>query len=411
MKIYFYYKDFIIADNHFKLDLINCASDVFHVLKGNIIICDLIKTESLFINGKNCDYCCVVDDTINDLNLYKNKFNEKLNELTSKSFNISLTGDLLVTKNFDKKMFEKNIKFNNENDDYNYKTRALNFVPTNPYYTFDRVILAQETIDKILEAINTIKYENKIFNEWGLKAIKPNPSSSLSFFGPSGTGKTMAAEAVASFLGKKILKVGYADIESKYYGEGPKMIKAIFMAAEKNDCVLFIDEADSLLSKRLTNVTQGSEQAINSLRSQLLICLEEFKGIVIFATNLVMNYDNAFLTRLISIEFKKPNEELREKIWRVHLYPCNNNGLNIPLSNDIDVCKLAKKYEFCGRDIRKAVISACVKTIMKNDNFVNMENLIDACEQIKKEEISLKKDAAISACNDFIMQKEKNNKI
>lgn len=412
MKIYFYYKDFIIADNHFKLDLINCASDVFHVLKGNIIICDLIKTESLFINGKNCDYFCVVDDTINDLNLYKNKFNEKLNELTSKSFNISLIGDSLVTKNFDKKMFEKNIKFNNENDDYNYKARALNFVPTNPYYTFDRVILAQETIDKILEAINTIKYENKIFNEWGLKAIKPNPSSSLSFFGPSGTGKTMAAEAVASFLGKKILKVGYADIESKYYGEGPKMIKAIFMAAEKNDCVLFIDEADSLLSKRLTNVTQGSEQAINSLRSQLLICLEEFKGIVIFATNLVMNYDNAFLTRLISIEFKKPNEELREKIWRVHLYPCNNNGLNIPLSNDVDVCKLAKEYEFCGRDIRKAVISACVKTIMKNDNFVNMENLIDACEQIKKEEISLKKDTAISACNDFVMQKEKiNNKI
>ncbi len=66
----------------------------------------------------------------------------------------------------------------------------------------------------------------------------------------------------------------------------------------------FFDEADSLLSKRLTSVSQGSEQAINSMRSQLLICLEEFRGIVIFATNLVINYDQAFLTRLISVEFK-----------------------------------------------------------------------------------------------------------
>ena len=138
-------------------------------------------------------------------------------------------------------------------------------------------------------------------------------------FGASGTGKTMAAEAIANKLNKKILEVSYADVESKFHGEGPKKVKAIFLAASRENAVLFFDEADSLLSRRLTNVTQGSEQAINSMRSQLLICLEQFKGIVIFATNLVANYDKAFLTRLISVEFTTPDAPTRKRIWDIHL--------------------------------------------------------------------------------------------
>ena len=201
----------------------------------------------------------------------------------------------------------------------------------------------------------------------------------------------MAAEAIAHKLGKKILKASYADIESKYHGEGPKMVKAIFKAAQDNDAVLFIDEADSLLSKRLTNVTQGSEQAINSMRSQLLICLEEFHGIVIFATNLVVNYDKAFLTRLISIEFKKPDVEARQKIWEVHIRPINGNKLNIPLSEDVSTQELAAKYEFTGREIRKAVISACVHAATNNKNKVSQQDFLFACDNVIKEIESLNK--------------------
>ncbi|OOB76355.1 hypothetical protein AXF41_03215 [Clostridium haemolyticum] len=199
------------------------------------------------------------------------------------------------------------------NEEFDYEKRSKMYVPVEPLYSFDRVILPKEVIDKIEESLSILQYEDKVFNEWGLSDIQPHPSSAISFYGPSGTGKTMAAEAIAQKLGKKILKVSYADIESKFHGEGPKMVKAIFLAAQKEDAVLFIDEADSLLSKRLTNVTQGSEQAINSMRSQLLICLEEYRGIVIFATNLVVNYDQAFLTRLISIKFIEPDIECREK--------------------------------------------------------------------------------------------------
>ena len=159
------------------------------------------------------------------------------------------------------------------------------YVAVDPFYTFDRLYLPEDTKNKIIRSVKLLEMEAKIFEEWGLKQIEPHPRAALNFYGAPGTGKTMAAHAIAAMLGKKILIASYAEIESKYHGEGPKNVKALFGAAEEQDCVLFIDEADSLLSKRLSNVTQGSEQAINSMRSQLLINLEMFHGIVIFATN------------------------------------------------------------------------------------------------------------------------------
>ena len=230
-------------------------------------------------------------------------------------------------------------------EEFDYEKKAESFLPVDPIYSFNRLILAENTKKRIEESLAIVQCEQKVFDEWGLFEIQPHPSSCLSFFGPSGTGKTMAAEAIAEKLGKKILKVSYADVESKYHGEGPKMVKAIFLSAEKNGAVLFFDEADSLLSKRLTNVTQGSEQAINSMRSQILICLEQFHGIVIFATNLVVNYDKAFLTRLISIEFEIPGFEERKSIWTVHIRPIADgkpHKLRIPLSDDVNINELAE---------------------------------------------------------------------
>ena len=172
------------------------------------------------------------------------------------------------------------------------------------------------------------------------------------------------------------------------------MVKAIFLAAERDGAVLFFDEADSLLSKRLTNVTQGSEQAINSMRSQLLISLEEFHGIVIFATNLLVNYDKAFLTRLISIEFKIPDVQTRKEIWDVHIKPVSDgrfHQLNIPLSGDVDTGALAEKYNFVGREIRDCVISACVSAALAGRDIVAQSDFINACDKTVLEHDSLAK--------------------
>lgn len=280
----------------------------------------------------------------------------------------------------------------NDIDEFDYEQKSKQYIPVEPLYSFDRVILPKDVLEKIEEAIGILECENKVFNEWGLYEIQPHPSTSLSFYGPSGTGKTMAAEAIAHKLGKKILKVSYADVESKYHGEGPKMVKSIFLAAKNNDAVLFFDEADSLLSKRLTSVSQGSEQAINSMRSQLLICLEEFRGIVIFATNLVINYDQAFLTRLISVEFTNPDVETRKIIWDVHIKPLEDgkeHQLRIPLGEDVDTMILAEKYDFAGREIRNAVVSACVGTAMAKRDIVSQEDFVKACDKILEEKKAL----------------------
>ncbi len=350
---------------------------------------------NLIFRKSTLDYNCVIDGKIEGDVLGKKRiFSDKLQEYLKNCFGRHINGLTRIETGFTiekvagsgekSSLSGENASANDESStEFDYEKRAAMYQPVEPLYTFDRVILPQQVKDKIEESLAIVECEQKVFKEWGLSVIQPNPSSALSFYGPSGTGKTMAAEAIAHKLNKKILKVSYADIESKFHGEGPKMVKAIFLAAEKEEAVLFIDESDSLLSKRLTNVTQGSEQAINSMRSQLLICLEEFKGIVIFATNLVVNYDQAFLTRLISVEFVKPDKECREKIWNVHI---SGNGMNIPLSNDVNVGELAEKYEFCGRDIRKAVISACVAVAMHNGDIVTQADFVKSCDKIKDEE-------------------------
>lgn len=281
--------------------------------------------------------------------------------------------------------------------EFDYEKLSMNYQADEPQYTFEQVVLSKTTREQIEEAVGTIAVEAKVFDEWGLRSIIPHASSAMSFYGPPGTGKSMAAEAVASKLGKKILRATYADIESKYHGEGPKMVKAIFLAAERDDAVLFLDESDSLLSKRLTNVSDGSAQAINSMRSQLLICLEQFRGIVIFATNLVVNYDKAFLSRLINIEFTMPDAEAREAIWKIHLM---GDGLRIPLSEDVDIHALAEKFAFCGREIKSSVKDACVITAMNGWETVGQETLLKAAEKVRIES------AKVLQANDHTVSKK-----
>lgn len=237
--------------------------------------------------------------------------------------------------------------------------RALQYSSQQPIYRFSHLIVPDQLQDDLLSAIDSISVEKIIFDAWGLRDIQPNPRTTLNFYGPPGTGKTLAAHAIASYLEKPILLASYADIESKFHGDGPKNLKAIFYAAERDQALLFIDEADSLLSKRLTRVNTGSEQAINSMRSQLLICLEQFKGIVVFATNLIENYDNAFETRVRHIYFSMPDMATRLKIWERHL------PQKLPLSQDVSLKSLADVDNVCGRDIREAVIDASSKAALR----------------------------------------------
>lgn len=284
----------------------------------------------------------------------------------------------------------------NQEDDTDYRARAAQYKAQYPRYRFDQVALPKEKIKEIELALDSILYEHQVFEEWGLYAIQPNPKCALSFYGPPGTGKSMLAEAIASKVGKKIISVSYADIENKYVGEGPKNVSAVFLAAQAQDAVLFIDEAESLLSKRLVNVSDPSGQAMNSMRSQMLISLENFHGIVVFATNMAVNYDRAFVSRIKHIFIDLPDAKTRATIWKKHLYPFDEQSkkLRIPLAEDVDTDALGEKYVLCGRDIRNTVVEACVDARRNGAAVVDQACLCRAAENTlrRQEELMQEED-------------------
>jgi ATP-dependent 26S proteasome regulatory subunit len=264
-------------------------------------------------------------------------------------------------------------------DELSIAERALQYQARPPLFAFDFLTVPEEVMDVLLSAVDLVRLEQKVFDEWNLRRIEPFPRTALNFYGQPGTGKTLAAHALASHLGKTILPASYAQIESKFLGDGPKNIEALFFAAARDKAVLFIDEADSLLSKRLTNVTQGSEQATNSMRSQLLVCLEQFRGVVIFSTNLIESYDRAFETRLRHVHFPMPDEASRREIWRKHLPE------QLPLEGNVSLDRLAAIDEICGRDIKNAVIDAALRVARADRKTVRMEDLEKALDRIKTE--------------------------
>jgi len=256
--------------------------------------------------------------------------------------------------------------------------RAAQYVAQSPRYDMSQLILPEETREQILLASQILSLEKRVFDEWGLRSIQPFPRSALNFYGPPGTGKSMAAQAIASHLGCPIQMSSYAQIDSMYNAEGPKNLQAVFQAAEDQNALLYFDEADTLLSKRINNVSQASEHTINSMRSQLLICLEQFRGVVVFATNLVENYDQAFETRLRSIEFTLPDRACRRQIWAVHLPP------QLPIDNDVNLDELADVDGLCGREIREAVVDAALQAASRNQPTVTRGDFLSAIDRVVK---------------------------
>lgn len=277
------------------------------------------------------------------------------------------------------------------------KKPVLDIYPIEPKFSMEQVVLPEKTKEEIKDVIGLLQNMSKIYNDWGFKEIDPIPRSIVNLWGPPGTGKTMTVQAIAKEMGKKLLILNYADIESKYVGEAPKNLMAAFDIARKESCIIFFDEADSFLGKRITNVDSGSEQAINSLRSQMLMILEEFEGTVFFATNLHENYDRAFESRILKhIEFLLPDLECRKLIIQKKL------PANAPYSEEVRtsegtfdetlLTKLAESIDgFAGREIKNCVLSALVKASQTEDQCVTATLLENTFKNAKEEADALKK--------------------
>ena len=236
-----------------------------------------------------------------------------------------------------------------------------------PRYTLEQVALNEKVKQQIRTAIAAVKYQKKLTEEWGLSEhFSGSRAIILNFYGKAGTGKSMTAEAIAAALGKRVYRISYAELESKYVGETPKNIRRAFELATKDDAVLIFDEADSFLGKRLTSVTQSADYGVNITRSVLLMELEKFTGVVVFTTNLISNYDEAFKRRiLLNVYFELPDQQAREAIWRLHI------GSKMPLG-DITPESLAERYEgVSGADIKDMVFYAALYTLEQGKETVD----------------------------------------
>ncbi len=221
--------------------------------------------------------------------------------------------------------------------------------------TFADVILPPRTRAALDEALSLVHSHELIFTQWGLgERHSSGLGLAFNFAGPPGTGKTICAEAIATVLGKKLLSVRYAEMESMWAGETPKNVAAVFRMATEEDAVLFFDEADAIASRRSTGATQAYQRESNTVVNVLLKELEAFNGVVIFATNLAVNFDPAFERRIRThVRFEMPGVDEREQIWRVQFHP-----VKTPLDPDVNFRDLAERYAVSGGDIKNAVLKA-----------------------------------------------------
>lgn len=241
--------------------------------------------------------------------------------------------------------------------------RSYNIKITNPIWSFSQIVGPEKVIKNVIRAVTIFEKREQLFDHWKLRSIKPQVNSLINLSGPPGTGKTMIAHAIADFLKLPIIELSYAQIESKYVGDGPKNIRSVFELAMKENALLFFDEADSLLGRRIKNITEGSEQAINSMRSQMIIEMDKFSGISVFATNLIGNYDDSFRGRINSIIVPLPDKKGREELLLKFINSSDIPGADQLSKSDIEQL-LYDTDGLSGRDLRDALVIAATEMLL-----------------------------------------------
>jgi AAA+ superfamily predicted ATPase len=265
----------------------------------------------------------------------------------------------------------------------------LTLSPLHPRFTIEKdLILPAESLLQIQEAMAKIRFHHTIYTKWGFSKVDPMGTGiALNFYGKPGTGKTLAAEGLAGSLALPFLPIGIAELESKFMGDTARNIQDVFALAAQHKALLFFDEADTLLGKRLSNVTQGVDNEVNAARSTLLIELERYEGIVVFATNFAENFDKAFESRISHhVHFLMPDRHCRQQLWNMLLVP------GIPLQEDRDwIIENAADHSegFCGRDIRTCLRLALPKPLLAQERegrtpLVAWRHLVEAMAQVRE---------------------------
>ncbi len=244
-----------------------------------------------------------------------------------------------------------------------------------PLYTWRDIILPPDQLEHLREVCAHAKHRQKVFAEWGFGGkISLGKGLSALFVGPSGTGKTMAAEVIAGELNLDLFKIDLSCLVSKYIGETEKNLSRVFEEAEQSNAILFFDEADSVFGKR-SEVKDSHDRYANIEVNYLLQRMEEYEGVVILASNYQKNIDEAFTRRIrFIVEFPFPDDDYRRRIWG-KVFPEHT-----PLGEDIDFDFLAHKLKLSGGNIRNIALGAAFLAA-GNGGRVEMGHVIGAAKR------------------------------
>ncbi len=241
-----------------------------------------------------------------------------------------------------------------------------------PFYRWEDLVLPAKVIQQLQEICAAVKYRHVVYRDWGFeRKLALGRGLNVLFSGASGTGKTMSAQVIARDLQLDLYKIDLSAVVSKYIGETEKNLSRIFAAAQTSGAILFFDEADALFGKR-SEVKDAHDRYANVETAYLLQKMEEYEGIVMLATNLSQNLDDAFARRMQhAVEFPFPDADYRERIWRAAFPP------DVPMADDVNLKFIARQFELAGGNIRNVALAASFLAA-QNGGVVTMPYLVRA---------------------------------
>jgi ATPase family associated with various cellular activities (AAA) len=246
---------------------------------------------------------------------------------------------------------------------------------TTPKYAWNDIVLPVDRLNQLREIRNHVKYRERVYEQWGFdRKLSLGKGLSILFAGPSGTGKTMAADIIAGELALDLYRIDLSTVVSKYIGETEKNLSQIFSEAETSNSILFFDEADALFGKR-SEVKDAHDRYANVETAYLLQRMEQYEGVVILATNFRKNMDEAFVRRLhFTVEFPFPNEEDRYRIWE-DVWPKDT-----PRDPGLNLAFMARRFQITGGNIRNIALAAAFLAA-DDSGVVGMHHLIRATQR------------------------------
>lgn len=265
-------------------------------------------------------------------------------------------------------------KYNAElcnNREGQYTERGLQNIKSS--YTLDDIKISEKQKNMLRQLSNHIKSSHKVYEQWKMKEKYPYGRNVTALFcGPPGTGKTMAAMALSRELHMPLYKADLSAVMDKYIGETEKRLEKIFSICERSNVILFFDEADVLFGKR-SEIKDSRDKFANSSVSYILQRMEQYEGMIILATNLKNNIDNAFLRRIkYVISFHMPDASTRTEIWK------SGFTKDIP-TEGIDMDFLGNKVELSGGYIKNIIINAAFNAA-GDGSAVTMKHIIQSVE-------------------------------